>query len=204
MAHRHFGKPSTLCERERRGERKRDLAKGICVPLRLDKATIDGDFRHFARVLMDVNISLSPLTSLLLERDDSYSSFISVEYENLLTFCSTCSSIGHLSHACGWNKFGNVSSCMGKPALIWVGCIGVAPVVPSFMSEGPSVPLASFLQLSFGMASAVSGLEVVMVPPFVVIDVVLVPNSSYGVLSRLDVHSSVGSVISSLLDAYDF
>ncbi|KAI9193780.1 hypothetical protein LWI28_000133 [Acer negundo] len=87
-----------------------DLAKGIGVPLRLDKAIIDSDFGHFARVLVDVDVSSSPPTSLLLERDDCHSSFISVEYENLSAFCSTCSFIGHLSHACKWNKSGNVSS----------------------------------------------------------------------------------------------
>ncbi|KAK0593385.1 hypothetical protein LWI29_035802 [Acer saccharum] len=54
-----------------------DLARGIGVPLRLDKATVEGDFGHFARVLVDIDVSTVPPSSLLLERDDSHSSFIS-------------------------------------------------------------------------------------------------------------------------------
>ncbi|KAK3222072.1 hypothetical protein Dsin_009097 [Dipteronia sinensis] len=80
------------------------LARGIRVPLLLDRATREGDFGHFARVLVDIDMSTVPPSSLLLERDDSHSSFISVEYENLLAFCSTCSSIGHFPNACRWNK----------------------------------------------------------------------------------------------------
>ncbi|KAK3210549.1 hypothetical protein Dsin_015255 [Dipteronia sinensis] len=75
-------------------------AKGIGVPLRLDRATMEGDFGHFARVLMDIDVSTVPPSSLLLERDDSHSFFISAEYVNLPTFYSTCSSIGHFPNAC--------------------------------------------------------------------------------------------------------
>ena len=85
-----------------------DLARGIGVPLRLDKATSDGDFGHYARVLVDVDVSSVLPTSVLLERDEFHSSFIAVEYENLPVFCSTCSSIGHLPSSCRWNKSSKV------------------------------------------------------------------------------------------------
>ncbi|KAK3211557.1 hypothetical protein Dsin_016263 [Dipteronia sinensis] len=83
-----------------------DLARGIGVPLQLDRATMEGDFGHFAHVLVDIDVSTVPPSSLLLERDDSHSSFISMEYENLPAFCSTCSSIGHFPYVCHWNKSG--------------------------------------------------------------------------------------------------
>ncbi|KAK3225357.1 hypothetical protein Dsin_005219 [Dipteronia sinensis] len=83
-----------------------DLARGIGVPLRLDMATMEGDFGHLTRVLVDIDVSTVPPSSLLLERDASHSSFISVEYENLPAFCSICSSIGHFPNACRWNKSG--------------------------------------------------------------------------------------------------
>ncbi|KAI9194183.1 hypothetical protein LWI28_003774 [Acer negundo] len=73
-----------------------------------DKATSDGDFGHYARVLVDVDVSLVIPTSVLLERDEFHISFIAVEYENLPTFCSTCSSIGHLPSSCRWNKSSKV------------------------------------------------------------------------------------------------
>ena len=84
------------------------MARGIGVPLRLDKATNDGDFGHYARVLVDVDVSLVLPTSVLLERDEFHSSFIGVEYENLPAFCSNCSSIGHLPSSCRWNKSSKV------------------------------------------------------------------------------------------------
>ncbi|KAK3199355.1 hypothetical protein Dsin_022770 [Dipteronia sinensis] len=91
-----------------------DLARGIGVPLRLDKATIDGDFRHYARVLVDVDMSALLPSSVLLERDDFHSSFISVEYENLPSFCSICSSIGHLPGSYHWNKSKVPTASAGK------------------------------------------------------------------------------------------
>ncbi|KAK3212740.1 hypothetical protein Dsin_017446 [Dipteronia sinensis] len=54
-------------------------AQVLRVPLRLDKATIDGDFGHYARVLVDVDMSVLLPSSVLLERDEFHSSFISVE-----------------------------------------------------------------------------------------------------------------------------
>ncbi|KAK3218616.1 hypothetical protein Dsin_012586 [Dipteronia sinensis] len=81
-----------------------ELARGIRVPLRLEKATSDEDFSHYARVLVVMDVSSVLLTSVLLERDEFHSSFIVVEYKNLPAFCSTCSSIGHLFSSYRWNK----------------------------------------------------------------------------------------------------
>ncbi|KAK3225814.1 hypothetical protein Dsin_005676 [Dipteronia sinensis] len=95
------------------------------MPQRLDRNIIVGDVRHFARLPVDIDVSYSPPTSLLLERDDYHSSFISVEYENFPVFCFTCSFIGHLSHACRWNKSGNLSaSSTGKAAHNEMGRYG--------------------------------------------------------------------------------
>ncbi|KAK3204527.1 hypothetical protein Dsin_018573 [Dipteronia sinensis] len=80
------------------------LARGIGVPLRLDKAIIDGDFRHDARVLVDIDMSALLPSSMLLERDEFHSSFILMKYENLPSFCSICSSISHLPGSCHWSK----------------------------------------------------------------------------------------------------
>ncbi|KAK3212712.1 hypothetical protein Dsin_017418 [Dipteronia sinensis] len=65
-----------------------DIARGIGVPLRLDRAIMEGDFGHFTCVLVDIDVSIVPPSSLLLERDDFHSSFILVEYENLPALCS--------------------------------------------------------------------------------------------------------------------
>lgn len=55
-----------------------------------------GDFGHFSRVPIKVNISKKPVESLMIKRVGE-SFFIEVGYENLPSFC-TCLSIGHLSN----------------------------------------------------------------------------------------------------------
>ncbi|KAK3193022.1 hypothetical protein Dsin_024332 [Dipteronia sinensis] len=80
-----------------------DLARGIGVPLHLDKDMIECGF-NFTRVLVDIDVSSMLPKSLLLERDNTHSSFISVEYENLPAFCSIGSSIRHLPNSCYWKK----------------------------------------------------------------------------------------------------
>ncbi|KAK2642070.1 hypothetical protein Ddye_023833 [Dipteronia dyeriana] len=61
------------------------------VPLRLDKATIDGDFGHYARVLVDVDMSALVSSSVILERDGIHSSFISVEFYLTITLSNLSS-----------------------------------------------------------------------------------------------------------------
>ncbi|KAI9173447.1 hypothetical protein LWI28_001523 [Acer negundo] len=85
-----------------------DLARGIGVSMRLDKATSDGDFGYNARVLVDVDVSSVLPTLVMLEMDEFHSSFIAVEYENLPAFCSMCSCICHLPSSCHWNKSSKV------------------------------------------------------------------------------------------------
>ncbi|KAK0590494.1 hypothetical protein LWI29_027971 [Acer saccharum] len=70
----------------------------------MDKATIDGDFGHFAKVLMDVDMSVLLPSSVILERGELHSSFILIKYEYLPSFCSVCSSIGHLPSSCRRNN----------------------------------------------------------------------------------------------------
>lgn len=33
-----------------------DIARGIGTPLKIDKATIEGDFHHFARVFVELDL----------------------------------------------------------------------------------------------------------------------------------------------------
>ncbi|KAK3182851.1 hypothetical protein Dsin_030137 [Dipteronia sinensis] len=94
-----------------------DLGRGIGVPLRIDKAIVDGDFGNFALVLVDIDVSPPHLNSLMLEKDDSHSLFISLEYENLPYFCTTCSSNGHLPSNSRWNKSGDYSSSVSRKNL---------------------------------------------------------------------------------------
>ena len=79
-----------------------DIAKGIGIPLRIDNNTLNGALRHYARVLVEVDLSLNLHDSLMIERIGKCF-FIDIVYENLLRFCSSCSNIGHLPADCSLN-----------------------------------------------------------------------------------------------------
>ncbi|PON31758.1 Zinc knuckle CX2CX4HX4C, partial [Parasponia andersonii] len=69
----------------------------------IDQATLNGDFGHFARVLVDIDIKNPLLDSIQVEsRDDCR--FVYLSYERLPDFYSTCSSIGHVPSNCYHNK----------------------------------------------------------------------------------------------------
>ena len=47
-----------------------DVARAIDVPLKIDQATINGDFGHFARVLIDIDLKNPLLDTIQLERGE--------------------------------------------------------------------------------------------------------------------------------------
>lgn len=70
-----------------------EIACGVGTPLQLDRATRDGLFGHYARVLVEVDSSDIP-TSILVERE-GYSFLIGIHFENLPPQCDTCGLLGH-------------------------------------------------------------------------------------------------------------
>lgn len=71
--------------------------------MKIDKATADGEFGHYACVLIEFDSLVKPIDCLMIERVGK-NLFIEVAYENLLAFCSTSSLIGHIPSACRLNK----------------------------------------------------------------------------------------------------
>lgn len=57
---------------------------------------MSSNFKHFARLLVDIDISVTFPETLAFERDDMWS-YILVGYEKLPAFCSMCNSIGHVA-----------------------------------------------------------------------------------------------------------
>lgn len=80
-----------------------DLTREIEVALRIDKAILSGNFGHYARVLIDVDLVAKLLHALILDLEDSCSQF-SLDHLKLPLFCSTCWSICHDFANC--NLFG--------------------------------------------------------------------------------------------------
>ncbi|KAF1872494.1 hypothetical protein Lal_00016795 [Lupinus albus] len=75
------------------------IAGGIGTPIALDEATKNRAFGHFARALVEVNLTITAPTKILVERD-GFKFFVDVEVENRPAFCSGCQAIGHVVSNC--------------------------------------------------------------------------------------------------------
>nr|KYP45916.1 hypothetical protein KK1_032530 [Cajanus cajan] len=75
------------------------IASAVGTPISLEKATLQWTYRHFARVLIEVDLANKILTQLLVERE-GYAFFVSFEFDRLPMFCSNCHCIGHINSAC--------------------------------------------------------------------------------------------------------
>ncbi|PON38969.1 Zinc knuckle CX2CX4HX4C, partial [Trema orientale] len=76
-----------------------DLARGVGVPIRFDEMTLKGEFGHFARILIDIDLS-QPISDSLMVEVGNDCLFIPLEYERLPAFCSSCKIIGHTASSC--------------------------------------------------------------------------------------------------------
>ena len=81
-----------------------NVARGVGVPLKIDKATLDGNFGTFARILIDVDLSKELLEYLMIERL-GHKFFIGITYENLPDFYKNCCAISHSIATCKKNPF---------------------------------------------------------------------------------------------------
>ncbi|KAK3225536.1 hypothetical protein Dsin_005398 [Dipteronia sinensis] len=75
------------------------MARGIGVPLKFDRATLEDDYGHFACMLIDVDLSKPLPNSIMIEvgKDCLYSTLY---FENVPSFCSVCCSIGYTTASC--------------------------------------------------------------------------------------------------------
>ncbi|KAJ4719023.1 Zinc knuckle CX2CX4HX4C [Melia azedarach] len=70
------------------------IARGVGMPLQLDKITREGIYGYYTRVLVEVDVSDTLPQFLNVERDD-YEFHVKLVYENLPSKCSSCGAIGH-------------------------------------------------------------------------------------------------------------
>ncbi|PON33062.1 Zinc knuckle CX2CX4HX4C, partial [Trema orientale] len=92
-----------------------DLARGVGVPIRFDEMTLKGDFGHFARILIDIDLS-QPLSDSIMVEVGTDCLFIPLEYERLPDFCTACKTIGHVASACRHGKV-TVTTTDGEPKV---------------------------------------------------------------------------------------
>ena len=80
----------------------KNIARGVGIPLKIDQNTLEGKFGHYARILVDIDLSKELTDSLMIERL-GHKFFISVEFENIPAFCRNCSMVGHSLANCKRN-----------------------------------------------------------------------------------------------------
>ncbi|XP_057811654.1 uncharacterized protein LOC131025891 [Salvia miltiorrhiza] len=71
----------------------------IGLPLQIDSASAHGEFGHFARLLIEIDLSL-PLPETLLVNCDEGSFYVEFGYEQLPLYCSKCKITGHSTDKC--------------------------------------------------------------------------------------------------------
>ncbi|XP_045796104.1 uncharacterized protein LOC123890519 [Trifolium pratense] len=80
-----------------------EIASAIGTLLSLDEATKTRAFGHYARILVDMDLSRHVFDEIRVERE-RYSFKLAVVYECLSDFCMHCGIIGHNVQACNWLK----------------------------------------------------------------------------------------------------
>jgi hypothetical protein len=78
-----------------------EIASAIGTPLSLDDATRNRAFGHYARILVDVDLSRRLFDEVVVERE-GYAFKLAVVYERLPSFCTHCQVIGHMIASCNW------------------------------------------------------------------------------------------------------
>jgi hypothetical protein len=78
-----------------------EIASAVGTPLAFDAATENRTFGHYARVLVDMDLSRHIFNEILVERE-GYAFKVPVVYERLPDFCSHCTIIGHDISVCKW------------------------------------------------------------------------------------------------------
>ncbi|KAK2645063.1 hypothetical protein Ddye_020258 [Dipteronia dyeriana] len=79
--------------------KKKDMARGIEIPLKFDRATLEGDYGHFVHMLIDVDLSKPLHDSIMIEVGEDCL-FSTLFFENVPSFCSVCYSVGHWAASC--------------------------------------------------------------------------------------------------------
>lgn len=80
-----------------------DIARSIGIPLKIDSQTLDGEFGHFARVLVDIDL-LKPIQETVRADTDDSKVWVFLKQEELPKLCTTCQAIGYSSAQCRRNK----------------------------------------------------------------------------------------------------
>jgi len=79
----------------------KEIASAIGTPIDIDGPTRNRTFRHYARILVDIDLSKRIYDEILVERE-GFAFKVEVQYERRPLFCHHCHSIGHNVASCRW------------------------------------------------------------------------------------------------------
>jgi len=79
----------------------KEIASAVGTPIDIDGPTRNRTFGHYARILVDIDLSKKAYDEVLVERDD-FAFMVEIQYEQRPLFCHHCYSIGHNITTCRW------------------------------------------------------------------------------------------------------
>jgi len=78
-----------------------EIAGVVGTPLLIDHITKNRLFGHYARILVDLDLSKDIFYEVTVERE-GFVCLVAIEYECLREFCTHCKSIDHHVTSCYW------------------------------------------------------------------------------------------------------
>jgi len=79
----------------------KEIANAVGTPIDIDGPTRNRTFGHYARILVDIDLSKKAYYEILVERE-GFAFKVEVQYERRPLFCHHCYSIGHNVSTCRW------------------------------------------------------------------------------------------------------
>lgn len=79
----------------------KEIASVVGTPIDIDGPTRNRLFGHYARILVDIDLSKKAYDEVLVERD-GFAFMVEIQYERRPLFCHHCYSIGHNITTCRW------------------------------------------------------------------------------------------------------
>ncbi|KAH6786733.1 hypothetical protein C2S52_006285 [Perilla frutescens var. hirtella] len=75
------------------------IARLVGNPLKIDGMSMHGEVGHFARILIEIDMSQPLQSSVMVDREEA-SFFVDLSYENIPLFCSDCQMVGYSTSKC--------------------------------------------------------------------------------------------------------
>ena len=79
----------------------KEIASAVGTPIDIDGPTRNRTYGHYARILVDIDLSKKAYDEVLVERD-GFAFNVEIQYEQRPLFCHHCYSIGHNIATCRW------------------------------------------------------------------------------------------------------